>query len=210
MNAYKTLQNAARTEYAVQKSRFIGHAAPVPGAEGALAFLEGIRKEHRGASHNCFAYIIGPNKGIIRYGDDGEPSGTAGKPIVEVMTAKDVTDCIVVVTRYFGGILLGAGGLARAYAHAAAAAIDAAHVRVMRETGRWRLRIAYPLWDKVNHALQSLPVIVENTEYLEAVKLSMLCRESDEKAVNAELMKSADGKIELRKDAAVFYHPWEE
>lgn len=210
MNAYQTLQNAARMEYVVRKSRFIGHAAPVSGAEDALAFLEGIRKEHRGASHNCFAYSIGPNKGIIRYGDDGEPSGTAGKPIVEVMSAKDVTDCIVVVTRYFGGILLGAGGLARAYAHAAAIALDAAHVCVMQETGRWRMDISYPLWDKVNHAMQSLPVIVEKTEYLDTVKLSVLCCVCDGETVYAELMKAADGKIELRKDKAVFYHPWEE
>ncbi len=208
MNEYKTLQNAAETEYIVQKSRFIGHAAPVSDADDALSFLEKIKKEHRGASHNCFAYIIGKNKGIIRYSDDGEPSGTAGKPIAEVMLTKDVADCIVVVTRYFGGILLGAGGLVRAYAHAASIALDAARVCTMHETARYRLRAAYPLWDRVNHTLQSLPVILETTEYLEAVTASFLCRTDDGGIVSAELLKSSDGKIEIACDQTTFFHPW--
>lgn len=208
MNEYQTLQSAAETEYIVQKSRFIGHAAPVSSAEDALAFLEGIKREHRGASHHCFAYVIVKNKGIIRYSDDGEPSGTAGKPIVEVMLLKDVVDSIVVVTRYFGGILLGAGGLVRAYAHTAALALDAAHVCTMYETARWRLRIAYPLWDKVNHVLKSLPVIIEETEFLEAVKVTLLCCMADGDAVNADLLKATDGKIEIARDELFFFHPW--
>ena len=209
MSAYLTLQKPVQTDYIVRKSRFIGHAAPVSSTEDALAYLAGIRKEHRGASHNCFAYIIGSNKGIIRYSDDGEPSGTAGKPIVDVLAAKDVTDCIVVVTRYFGGILLGAGGLVRAYSHTASIAINAAGVCAMHETGRLHLTIAYPLWDRVNHTLQSLPVIIENTEYLDTVKLALLFRVLDGDAVYAELMKVTDGKVQMRKDPTLFYHPWE-
>jgi len=106
MNTYKTLYTTAQEEYIVQKSRFICHAAPVSSTEDALAYLEEIRKEHRSASHNCFAYIIGQNKGIIRYSDDGEPSGTAGKPIAEVMIAKDVVDSRgdnAVFRRYIAG-----------------------------------------------------------------------------------------------------------
>ena len=208
MNAYRTLRNPAETEYVVHKSRFIGQAAPVTSAEEALRFLEEIRKKHRSASHNCFAYIIGRNKGIIRYGDDGEPSGTAGKPIVEVMMAKDVVDCAVVVTRYFGGVLLGAGGLVRAYAHTASLALDAAGVCTMHETGRWRLTIAYPHWDRVDHALKSLPVIVETVGFAEAVTASLLLRECDAAATIAGLTTLTDGKMKAEKEEELFFHPW--
>jgi len=208
MNAYKTLQQNAYDEYIIQKSRFIGHAAPVKTVEEALAFLEDIRKEHKSASHNCFAYIIGQNKGIMRYSDDGEPSGTAGKPIIDVMLAQDIADCIVVVTRYFGGILLGAGGLVRAYAHSTALALEAARVCTMYETGRWQLNIAYSFWDRVNHAFQSLPVFIEDTVYTDQVSVKLLLRESDANVTIAELNQITDGKIEIQKDKALFYHPW--
>ena len=109
MNGYKTLLQEANDEYIVNKSRFIGSAAPVETPEQALAFLDKIRQQYKDATHNCYAYIIGKNAGIMRYSDDGEPGGM---PIIEVMKARGVVDCAVVVTRYFGGILLGAGGLA--------------------------------------------------------------------------------------------------
>ncbi len=208
MNEYKTLLKNAQTEYVIQKSRFIGHAVPVATADEALAFLDGIKKEHRSASHNCFAYIIGQNKGVIRYSDDGEPSGTAGKPIVEVMMAKEVVNCAVVITRYFGGILLGAGGLVRAYAHSTSLALEAAQVCTMHETGRWCLNIAYPLWDKVQHAFQSLPVMIESIAYTENVQASLLLRESDADSVIEALHQVTDGKLETDKDRELFFYPW--
>lgn len=208
MNAYQTLRGAADAEYIVQKSRFIGHAAPVAGAEGAHSFLETVRHAHRDASHHCFAYVIGKNRGILRYGDDGEPTGTAGKPILEVMTAKAVVDCAVVVTRYFGGILLGAGGLVRAYAHTASLALEAAGVCTMHETGRWQVTVAYPLWDRVEYALRTLPVFVENTTYTDSVSVSLLSRESDAAALIAELLKITDGRLQTIKERDTFFHPW--
>jgi uncharacterized YigZ family protein len=208
MNAYQTLRNRAQTEYIIQKSRFIGHAAPVSDVEDALWYLDTIRKEHRDASHNSFAYVIGQNKGIIRYSDDGEPSGTAGKPIAEVLLVRDVVNCAVVVTRYFGGILLGAGGLVRAYAHTAALALEAAGVCAMYETGRWSLRVAYPLWDRVERTLRMLPVIVERAEYAEDVMVLLLSRIDHEEETVAELMKVTDGKIQANRDKETFYHPW--
>lgn len=208
MNAYKTLRGPADAEFIVQKSRFIGHAAPVADADEALSFLEHIRKAHRDASHNCYAYVVGRNRGILRYGDDGEPSGTAGKPILEVITARNVVDCAVVVTRYFGGILLGAGGLLRAYAHTAALALGAAGVCAMYETGRWHVTVPYPLWDRVQHAIQSMPVLVENTDYTETVAVRLLSREDDSAAMIAELMKFSDGRLQVLKDPESFFHPW--
>ena len=208
MSAYLTLGKRAETETIVHKSRFIGLAAPVSSAEDALMLLDEIKKNHRDASHHCFAYIIGQNKGIMRYSDDGEPSGTAGKPIIEVMGAKDVVDCIVMVTRYFGGMLLGAGGLVRAYAHAAASALDAAGICTMHETVRVRLQVGYPLWDRVEYALKSLPVHMENTEYLETVHVSILFRVADEDLVINELMKTTDGKLAPQRDGDPFFYPW--
>ena len=138
------LENGRKPSTIVHKSRFIGLAAPVSKARrGALSScLDDNQTRNIGARRiNCYAYIIGQNKGVMRYSDDGEPSGTAGKPIIEVMMAKGRrTDCIVVVTRYFGGTLLGTGGLVRAYAHAAASALDKAGVCAMHETVRLQLK----------------------------------------------------------------------
>ena len=114
LKPYKTLLRDAQDEFIVNKSRFIGHGRPCETEEEALAFLAEMRAKYKDATHNCYAYIIGPNMGVMRYSDDGEPGGTAGMPIIEVMKARGVTNAAVVVTRYFGGVLLGAGGLVRA------------------------------------------------------------------------------------------------
>ena len=127
--SYKTLRAENSAEFVINKSRFIGYGCPCETEEEALAFLARIRQKHKDATHNCYAYIIGLNSGIMRYSDDGEPGGTAGMPIIEVMKARGVVNCAVVVTRYFGGILLGAGGLVRAYAQGSKAALDAAGIR---------------------------------------------------------------------------------
>ena len=126
--SYKTLREENSAEFIINKSRFIGYGCPCETEEEALAFLARIRQKHKDATHNCYAYIIGLNSGIMRYSDDGEPGGTAGMPIIEVMKARGVVNCAVVVTRYFGGILLGAGGLVRAYAQGSKTALDAAGV----------------------------------------------------------------------------------
>ena len=103
MKAYCTLGQRASAEFVEKKSRFIGHACPVETEEEALAFLESIRRDHRDATHNCYAYTVGQNMGIMRYSDDGEPGGTAGLPMMDVLKKRDVRNCCVVVTRYFGG-----------------------------------------------------------------------------------------------------------
>ena len=128
MNPYRTLRQFASDEFIINKSRFIGYAAPCETEAEALAFLQSIRTKHKDATHNCYAYIIGQNAGIMRYSDDGEPGGTAGKPIMDVLTGRGLTNVLCVVTRYFGGILLGAGGLVRAYSKSAADAVTKAGV----------------------------------------------------------------------------------
>lgn len=127
MKPYKSVKQCSEAEYTVNRSRFIGRCFPVDSEEAALCLLGDIRKKHWDATHNCFAYRIGENA-AARFSDDGEPGGTAGKPIMDVLTGRGLTNVLCVVTRYFGGILLGAGGLVRAYSKSAAEAVAKAGV----------------------------------------------------------------------------------
>ena len=122
MKPYKSVKQCSEAEYTVNRSRFIGRCFPVDSEEAALCLLGDIRNKHWDATHNCFAYRIGENA-AARFSDDGEPGGTAGKPIMDVLTGRGLTNVLCVVTRYFGGILLGAGGLVRAYSKSAADAV---------------------------------------------------------------------------------------
>ena len=204
---YKTLFQSAETEYTINKSRFIGAAAPVSSSEEALAFLEKYRAAYRDATHHCYAYVIGKNSGIMRYSDDGEPGGTAGLPIMEVIKARGVVDCCVVVTRYFGGILLGAGGLVRAYTHSCAQALNSAGVCEMHPTEKWIFDVTYPLWDKVRYHLESLPVKLEDTQYASSVSFELLMKSSDREFVSSELTRVTDGRIESLLEEEK-YAPW--
>ena len=113
----------ASGELTEKRSRFIAQLHPIHSEEEAISYIENIRKQYYDARHNCYAYIVGENASIQRFSDDGEPSGTAGRPILDVLLANHLTDCVLIVTRYFGGILLGAGPLARAYGQSAALAV---------------------------------------------------------------------------------------
>ncbi len=197
MDGYRTLREAGSSEFLIKKSRFIGHGSPARSEGDALDFLARIRQEYKDASHNCYAYIIGRNAGIMRYSDDGEPGGTAGLPIIETMRARKVVDCCVVVTRYFGGVLLGAGGLARAYAQGAREALDAAHIVVMEDSVRFWCGVDYPLWGRVEHALLSLPVRREDAEFGATVTATLVTRARDLDTVFETITRVTDGKAEL-------------
>ena len=206
---YKTLMKRGEESFVINKSRFIGQGAPVQSEEEALAFIRAIREKHHDATHNCYAYVVGRNFGIMRYSDDGEPSGTAGMPIIEVMKARGVVDCAVVVTRYFGGILLGAGGLVRAYSHTCALALDAARVCEMHPTERWLFEVAYPLWDRVQHTLKSQPARLVGTDFAAAVSFELDMKAADGERVRAELTRVTDGRIEALLEEERFA-PWED
>lgn len=209
MDSYKTIKKTAKDEFIINKSRFIGHATPCETEEEALTFLKQIREEYRDATHNCYAYIIGRNAGIMRYSDDGEPGGTAGMPMMEVLKARGVVNCCVVVTRYFGGILLGAGGLVRAYSKGCAVALDAAQVSVMEHSVRVLFDVPYPLWDRFSYALQSLPVISEGAEYGTSVESTLLIRTADLDSVTERLVSLSDGRVEFLIEDECYY-PWPE
>ena len=194
--SYKTLRISSSDEFIVNKSRFIGYAAPCETEEEALAFLNSIRTKHKDATHNCYAYIIGRNAGIMRYSDDGEPGGTAGMPMMEVLKAQGVVNCCVVVTRYFGGVLLGAGGLVRAYTQGTVVALKAAQVVVMEPSLLYICEVSYPLWDKVQHAMRSLPLQVVSSEFTTAVSFTILVREKDAEEVLDTLTRVTDARFD--------------
>ena len=208
LTSYRTISKAAEDEYIINKSRFIGYAAPCETEEEALAFIRAIREKHRDATHNCYAYVIGANAGVMRYSDDGEPSGTAGMPMIEVLKNRKLVNLCVVVTRYFGGILLGAGGLVRAYTHSTVIAVAAAGEAEMLPTTRVLCDVPYSMWDRVNYRLASLPVLTEDTAFSTSVSFTLLIRTGDVTSVLDTLTASADGRIEFLPEPDEIYYPW--
>ncbi len=207
--SYKTLSGFGKDEFVVNRSRFIGHARPAETEAAALGFLRETRENYKDANHNCYAYIVGTNAGIMRYNDDGEPQGTAGLPILGVIRQQNLVNLCVVVTRYFGGILLGAGGLARAYTEGCAVAIRAAGIAVMRKTRRGILELPYPLWDRFRFFIENSPYIMEDITYLDSVVVTLLSREEDAELCEAEVARVTDGKVALLwMDEE--YLPWKE
>ncbi len=207
--SYKTLREERSAEFIINKSRFIGYGCPCESEEEALAFLARIRQKHKDATHNCYAYIIGLNAGIMRYSDDGEPGGTAGLPIIEVMKARGVVNCAVVVTRYFGGVLLGAGGLVRAYAQGRTTARNAAGVAVREKSARHMVEVDYSTWQRLEYFLRSAPVILEHTEFGASVVCTLMVRARDEDELLRDIARVTDGKAETLPDGELFY-PWPE
>ncbi|MFB5266954.1 YigZ family protein [Paenibacillus enshidis] len=174
LERYRTVRNAGQKEIVIKKSRFIGHVRPVEHEEEAVAFIEEIKKLHWNATHNCSAYMIGERDEIQKQSDDGEPSGTAGKPILEVIRNQGLKNVAIVVTRYFGGIMLGAGGLIRAYTDGAVVAIEAgeAITRVLhREVF---VELDYTWLGKVENELRNRGIRMGNTDFTDKVKLTCL------------------------------------
>ena len=207
--SYKTLMKRASDEFIINKSRFIGHGKPVESEDEALAFLSEMRETYKDASHNCYAYIVGPNMGVMRYSDDGEPGGTAGMPIIEVMKNRGVTNACVVVTRYFGGVLLGAGGLVRAYTQGAVSAINACGVGVMHPTARYMMDVPYPLLSRVEYFFKSAPVAIESKDFSDVITFTFLVKVQDEAALIDSLTQLSEGRLEpMRFDE--IYSAWRE
>jgi uncharacterized YigZ family protein len=165
INTYNTILSSGTDEIVEKKSRFIGYAEPVESEEQAYAFIEKIKKQHYDARHNCFAFAIGKENTIYRFSDDGEPQGTAGKPILEVITGKEAVNICIVVTRYFGGTLLGTGGLVRAYTEAAKLCLEAAGLTTMTKMKCLDIRTNYNDSGKVQYILNSNNINITDTEY---------------------------------------------
>lgn len=193
---YKTIKKAADAEIVEKKSRFIAHVRPISCEQDALDFISECKTQFWNATHNVFAYHLRQNK-IQRYSDDGEPSGTAGVPVLEVIKKEGLVDIAVVVTRYFGGTLLGAGGLVRAYTKAAKEGIDAAGVLTMQLCGVYRLEIAYDLLGKVQYTILEREAMIHHTEYGENVAIEVYV--PNEHGFSEALIDAANGKIQMEK-----------
>lgn len=192
--AYRTVKQPGEAELVIKRSRFIGRCFPVADEQEALRLLEQVRRQHWDATHNCYAYSVGVSGACARYSDDGEPSGTAGLPMMETLRRSGVTDALVVVTRYFGGILLGAGGLVRAYSAAAAAAVRSAGEVEMRECVRLSLETPYPLWGRVEPLLRERAQLDE-VRYEAAVYAAAWVRQEQSDALVRALIDRTDGRV---------------
>lgn len=171
MREYRTVATRAEAEVIVKKSRFIGQAAPVTEEEEAAAFVAEIKKKHYEATHNCHAWIIDPLN--QRSNDDGEPSGTAGRPMLEVLRKEKLEQVVVVVTRYFGGILLGANGLVRAYGQACKEALVAAGMGRMVPHQRLTVAMDYTLYGKLENQVRERQITVLDTAFTELVTVTL-------------------------------------
>ena len=171
MAEYRTIAQAAQDEFVEKRSRFIGYARPVQTEEEAQAFIAEMKSRHWDATHNVYAYILREGN-IQRYSDDGEPQGTAGIPTLDVLQKSHVTDVAVVVTRYFGGILLGGGGLVRAYSHGASIALKAAGIITMKECSLMMLSCDYSRYGRVSSLIPECGGIIDDTDFAGDVTLS--------------------------------------
>ena len=191
---YRTLSCQAQDEYIVKHSRFIGYAKPVKTEKEAQEFIAEISKKHWDAKHNVYAYSIREG-GIKRYSDDGEPQGTAGMPVLNVILQEDITDCVVVVTRYFGGILLGGGGLVRAYTHSAKIGIDAAGIITLSKWTVCKISCDYTFYGKLETFIRDFGGVIENTDFGENVTLEYRIEKGTEDAFDKKLKDLTNGKI---------------
>ncbi|GFN32104.1 YigZ family protein [Paenibacillus xylaniclasticus] len=201
---YKTLRGEGEKEIVIRKSRFIGYGTPVASEEEAIAFVDKIKKLHKQATHNCSAYVVGERDEIQKASDDGEPSGTAGKPILEVIKNQGLKNVAIVVTRYFGGILLGAGGLIRAYSDGAVAAIEAADAIVNVLHREVFVDVDYTWYGKLENELHAREYRVENTEFTDRVTVTCLPIEEEADAFIAWVTDLTQGQAVIVIGEAVY------
>jgi len=194
--AYVTVKGPGQAEVIVKKSRFIGHVAPAPTEVEAWAFIERIRVEHAGATHNCFAFKAGTAQ---RLSDDGEPSGTAGRPIFDVIDKQGLSDVAIVVTRYFGGILLGAGGLVRAYSQAAVAGVEAAGIArgIMAVDGE--VTLEYAQVGKVQYLLTQHQALVLDTAFGVQVVITFRLPAATVDKLEGDLAEISAGRLAVNR-----------
>jgi uncharacterized YigZ family protein len=193
MKPYTTVAKEAADEFTERRSRFIGSIRPVKTPEEAAVFVAERKARYWDATHNCSAYNL--NGGLQRTSDDGEPHGTAGVPILEVLKKENITDAVIVVTRYFGGVLLGAGGLVRAYSHAAKLALDAGGRLEMRPCTVFSLDIPYQQYDRIAKLIKNRGVTVLESDFGIMVRLTLRIYSEELKDFSAELTELSGGAL---------------
>ena len=191
--AYLTPAGEGSSEYVEKKSRFLGRVFAVSSEDEARALLEAVKKEHYDARHNCWCYIL--KSGQKRYSDDAEPQGTAGQPMLNVFEREGVVDVLCIVTRYFGGILLGAGGLCRAYTKAAKDALDAAGISKMQPWVRQQITVSYALFERAKLLIAAQEGTVEDAQYGADILITYRIPEGADERLQTALREASSGSV---------------
>lgn len=204
MKQYRTIKDYGEDEIIIEKSKFIGYAKPVKTEGEAQAFIQEIKKKHWDATHNVWAYTLGENMDVQRYSDDGEPSGTAGIPSLEVIKKEDLRDVVVVITRYFGGIKLGAGGLVRAYTKGAKIGLEAGQIieRIPHEI--LCATVDYTLLGKVQNEVTSKGYVIKDTIYEENVTFEIYCPPSKLEELEELIRNLTSAQAKTRLEEPVY------
>ena len=204
-NSYLTLFEGGEGTIIEKKSRFIATIEPVETVEEAEAFIEKTKKKYGDARHNCHAFSVGTNMPLSRCSDDGEPSGTAGKPMLEVLTGRGIHNAAVVVTRYFGGTLLGTGGLVRAYTQAVQEGLKNCKLVEKYSGILMKLSMDYTDLGKVTYILNEMSIYIENTEYTDGVVMNILIPEDETETVKKKLTEATSGRIRMEEGEQVTF-----
>lgn len=194
---YKTIMQEAKAEFTERRSRFIGYVKPVTEEQEAVGFINEIKSEHWDASHNVYAYVLRQNN-IQRYSDDGEPQGTAGIPVLDVIRKEGITDCVVVVTRYFGGILLGSGGLVRAYSHGSKIALDAGSIITMSLCVLCCVVCDYQFYGRLSSLIPEMGGKITDTIFEGEVSVSFLLIKETAEDFEKKLVDYSNGRYRLQ------------
>ena len=202
---YRTIYMGGSGEFTEKKSRFIGHAAHVESEEEALAFIEKIRKQHWDANHNCWAYVIGTGSQMARCSDDGEPGGTAGRPMLDVLTGQGVCNTAAVVTRYFGGTLLGTGGLVRAYTKGVQCTLESSVLVEKYLARKLEIRVDYTELGKVQYLLAQENIKILDSVYEADVRLCAPVPVRQLMQLKEKLTDGTGGKICLNQLEQIYY-----
>ena len=200
MKDFIVVKEGAEGIYEEKKSRFIAKVYKTDNESEAGSYIEEARKKYWDARHNCYAYVIGNNNEITRCSDDGEPSGTAGKPILEVITRMGVHNCLIIVTRYFGGTLLGTGGLVRAYTDASVAALNNSRLATQVQGVRYVNTTDYNGAGKIQYGMASLDAIIDDTEYTDKVTMKVVIEKEREKLLIDTVTEITNGRAVILKD----------
>lgn len=203
--AYKVCVEGGTAEAELKKSRFIAHVAPVKTEEEAVSFVTSIKKEYYDARHNCYAYVIGKNADKVKYSDDGEPQQTAGLPIFNVIKENEVTDVCIVVTRYFGGTLLGAGPLARMYVEAASEGLKNSKIGTMRYGAEIKIEADYKNAEIIKRYIEKEEITLNNIYYANNVCMYIRVDFNDVEKVKSDLVSLTNSKMDFEKISDAYF-----
>ena len=203
MQDYRTIQGTATAQLEIKHSKFIGYTEFVETEEQALEVLARVRAEHRTANHNVYAYVLRENS-RVRYSDDGEPAKTAGLPVLESIQHAGLTDCIVVVTRYFGGTLLGTGGLVRAYTDTASAALQAAKVVTVRSVVKLEASVDYSLYEQAVRLIEAAGAVLDEPVFTDRVTLQWTMPEGTQEPLLPQLSELTRGQVQVQVSDPVY------